>query len=75
VIYRRDWWDSLEQVEFETIRWVAWLNDAQVNEALGEIPPAEYETNHYRQDAPTEATGVTLRALRHTRSGSTPAAP
>jgi putative transposase len=59
VIYRRDRWDSLEQVEWETMRWVAWFNHDRIYEALGDIPPAEFEDNHYRQDAPTELAGAT----------------
>ena len=52
-------WDSLEQVEWETVRWVAWFNHDRIYEALGDTPPAEFEDNHYRQDAPTELAGVT----------------
>jgi putative transposase len=59
VINRRDRWDSLEQVEWETMRWVAWFNHDRLYEALGDIPPAEYETNHYRQAAPAEPVGAT----------------
>jgi putative transposase len=59
VINRRDRWDSLEQVEWETMRWVAWFNHDRLYEALGDIPPAEYEANHYRQTTPTETAGVT----------------
>jgi len=59
VIYRRDRWDSLEQVEWETMRWVAWFNHDRIYEALGDIPPAEFEDNHYRQYAPTATAGAT----------------
>jgi hypothetical protein len=53
------------------MRWVAWFNHDRLYEALGDIPPAEFETNHHRHDTPTEIAGVTSRALRHTRTGST----
>lgn len=59
VINRRDRWDSLEQVEWGTMRWVAWFNHDRIFEALGDIPPAEHEGNHYRQIAPTEPVGAT----------------
>jgi putative transposase len=59
VIKRRDLWDSLEQVEWETMRWVAWFNHDRLFEALGDIPPAEYEADHYRQTTPTALVGVT----------------
>ena len=52
VINRRDRWDSLEQVEWETMRWVAWFYHDRIYEALGDIPPAEHEANHYRQTTP-----------------------
>jgi putative transposase len=59
VIHRRDRWESLEQVEWETMRWVAWFNHDRIYEALGDIPPAEFEDNHYRQDTPAELAAVT----------------
>jgi putative transposase len=59
VINRGDRWDSLEQVEWETMRWVAWFNHDRIYEALGDIPPAEYEADHYRQTTPTAMAGVT----------------
>jgi putative transposase len=59
VINRRHRWDSLEQVEWETMRWVAWFNHDRLFEALGDIPPAEFEADHYRQTTPTEMAGVT----------------
>ena len=42
VIHRRDRWDSLEQVEWEAMRWVAWFNHDRTYEALGDIPSAEF---------------------------------
>jgi putative transposase len=59
VIKRRERWDSLEQVEWETMRWVAWFNHDRLFEALGDIPPAEYEANHYRQTTPAALARVT----------------
>ena len=59
VINQRDRWDSLEQVEWETMRWVAWFNHDRIDETLGDIPPAVLETDHYRQTTPTELAGVT----------------
>jgi putative transposase len=41
------------------MRWVAWFNHDRLFEALGDIPPAEYEADHYRQTTPTEMAGVT----------------
>ena len=59
VIHRRDRWDSLKQVEWETMHWITWFNQDRNYETLGDIPPAKLETNHYRQTTPTEPAGVT----------------
>ena len=69
VIHRRDRWDSLEQVEWEAMRWVAWFNHDRTYEALGDIPSAEFETNRSRQDTPTEMAGHLLCNLGHTWTG------
>jgi len=49
VIYQRDRWESLEQVEWETMRWVSWFNHERLFGPIGHIPPAEHEANYYRQ--------------------------
>ena len=59
VINRRDRPDTLEQVEWETLSPVAWFNHDRISQALGDIPPAEFEAHHYRQTIPTELVGVT----------------
>jgi putative transposase len=30
-----------------TLEWVHWFNDQRLHSALGDIPPAEFETAHY----------------------------
>ena len=59
VINRRGRWDSLEQVEWETMRWVAWFNHDRALRSPRRHPTAEFETNHYRQTTPTEMAGAT----------------
>jgi len=45
--------DTLEDVEFATLEWVAWYNGRRLLEPLGYVPPAEFEqAYHDRQAAP-----------------------
>lgn len=34
------------------LEWVDWWNYRRLHQALGYVPPAEHETNHYRQPTP-----------------------
>ena len=36
-------WHSVDDVELATAGWVAWYNQDRLHEALGYVPPAEYE--------------------------------
>jgi putative transposase len=47
VIHRKGPWRSFESVEFETLKWVDWFNNRRLLEPIGNIPPAEAETNYY----------------------------
>jgi putative transposase len=44
-------WRTVEQVEIATLEYVDWFNHRRLFEACGDIPPAELETAHYRQQA------------------------
>ncbi len=46
LIHRRAW-RTRTDVEIETAAWVGWYNHHRIHRALGDIPPAEYEINHY----------------------------
>jgi len=54
VIRRRGPWRGLDDVEIATLEWVDWFNNRRLFEALGNIPPAEAEANHYRTDVSPE---------------------
>ena len=43
-------WRTAEQVETATLHYVDWYNHRRIFEACGDIPPAELETAHYRQN-------------------------
>ncbi len=49
VIYKDGPWRGLEQVELATLDWVDWFNNRRLLSSIGDIPPAEYEENYYRQ--------------------------
>jgi putative transposase len=49
---------SFEHAEHETLAWVGFYNEERLHEELGDVPPAEYERNHYEEDrrfVPVEA--------------------
>jgi putative transposase len=48
LIYRQGPWKTVEHVELATAAWVNWWNQQRLHSACGNIPPAEYEANHYR---------------------------
>ena len=39
---------SFEYAEHEVLDWIGFYNDERLHEALGDIPPSECETEHYR---------------------------
>lgn len=49
VIHKDGPWKGLEQVELATLDWVDWFNNKRLLSSIGDIPPAEYEENYYRQ--------------------------
>ena len=38
-------WQSYSQLELAIVEWVGWFNHVRLHEALGDIPPAEFEDN------------------------------
>ncbi len=59
VIRRRGPWRSFDDVEFATLKWVAWFNTQRLLEPLGYVPPAEYEAAyHETQTAHSGAVGL-----------------
>jgi putative transposase len=39
-------WRTKAQLELATVEWVAWFNHDRLHEALGDIPPVEFEALH-----------------------------
>jgi putative transposase len=53
-LIRRRPWRGFDQVEIATLEWVDWFNSRRLHSACGNVPPAEYEQQHYRQIATLE---------------------
>jgi len=58
VIPRRGPWRGVEDVEFATLEWVAWYNDARLLAPLGYVPPAEFEQAYYDRQAAPEGMAI-----------------
>jgi transposase InsO family protein len=59
VIRHRGPWRNMEQVEFETLKWVDWFNNRWLLEPIGDIPPTEFEELHYEnQEVPAMIAGL-----------------
>ena len=68
VIRRRGPWRNLEAVEFATLEWVDWFNNRRLHIELGDIPPAEHEAHHYRQNP--ASTTLETRERASTKPGA-----
>lgn len=56
VIWHAGPWKGLDDVELATLEWVWWFNNHRLMEALGYLPPAEYEKQFaFSQAAPVAA--------------------
>ena len=47
LIRRQGPWRNAEHVELATLTYVDWFNQRRLHGELGDIPPAEFETNYY----------------------------
>jgi Integrase core domain len=68
----RQRWRTRDDVEFAVVEWVAWYNTRRLHSSIGDIPPAEFETNYYASAKalqPTDATppGACLGSPRSPR--------
>ncbi len=39
-------WRTRTQLELATVEYIAWFNNSRLHQALGDIPPAELETQN-----------------------------
>jgi putative transposase len=47
---------SFEYAEHEVLDWIGFYNDERLHEALDDLPPSEYEAEHYRLNIKTDNT-------------------
>ena len=47
LIDREGPWDGVTDVTMATMEWVAWYNNERLHSTCGDIPPKEFEENHY----------------------------
>ncbi|GAA0551112.1 hypothetical protein GCM10009546_11460 [Actinomadura livida] len=57
LIHRRTW-RTRDQVEYAILEWIGWYNHRRLHSAIGDVPPAEYEANHYRYTNTPAPTGA-----------------
>ena len=64
LIRNRGPWRNLDHVEYATLEYVDWFNHRRLLEPIGNIPPAEKETNHYSQSPPPTDKRLKQNTLR-----------
>ena len=58
LISRHGPWPTPDQVELATLEWIDWYCHRRLHQALGDIPPAEYEAAFYAANPPTLTEGT-----------------
>ncbi len=59
VIAERGPWRSIDDVEIAVAEWVDWYNNTRLHGSLNDVPPTEYESNYYAENAPSQLVGAT----------------
>lgn len=54
---------SVDDIELATLSWVHWFNTSRLHGSIGNIPPIEYEQNHYREPAALTEDTAALASL------------
>jgi transposase InsO family protein len=49
LVRHRGPWRHIDAVEYSTLEWVDWFNHRRLLEPIGDVPPAEFEQEYYRQ--------------------------
>jgi putative transposase len=61
---------GLDHVQLATLEWADWFNNRWLYSAYGNVPPVEYEQQHYRHIAALETLETAESSLHRTRGGS-----
>jgi putative transposase len=65
-------WRTRSQLELATVEWVSWFNHERLHEALGDIPPVEFEQRHALAvpvDSPFSGNGSVARVSPRAADG------
>jgi hypothetical protein len=62
---------SFEHAEHEVLHWIGFYNEERLHEALGDLPPVEYEELNIKRDN-TPMLSATKESLQRTQGGSHP---
>jgi transposase InsO family protein len=63
-------WKGIDDVEYATLELVDWFNHRRLLEPIGYVPPAEFEEDYWRKEAPEGIAGLREPSLRWTRGDS-----
>jgi transposase InsO family protein len=61
-LIHRQTWRTPDPVELAVVAWVGWYNRQRLHSAIGDIPPAEHENNHYCSNITPPSTDAGNRA-------------
>ena len=52
-------WRSIDDVEIAVAEWVEWYNTTRLHGSLNDVPPIEYESTYYADQAQSQPVGAT----------------
>jgi len=56
-------WRSIDDLEIAVAEYIDWFNHRRLHGEIGLIPPAEHETNHYRDNPAPATAGASVQSL------------
>jgi putative transposase len=65
-------WRSRSQLELAVVEYISWFNHARLHQALGDIPPVEFEQAAGATTAQPPGPAVALDAVHRCEAGTTP---
>jgi len=51
-------WRTRAQLEWAIVEWISWYNHSRLHSEIGDVPPAEFEAEWYRQHLPAVTAGT-----------------
>jgi transposase InsO family protein len=64
LVRREGPWKGIDDIEYATLEWVDWFNHRRLLEPIGYVPPAEFEENYWRKEAPIASVALREPSLR-----------